>query len=122
MRTREKVRNITSGYLGRVVRTDRKGVMVLFSSEWCSDCAAFKVTWDNWIAGREGPFYRLEVPMKGREWTDWGLEEVPMVATFVDGAEIDRIQGDIVPSDLDQLWIALIERKARSRARGRASS
>lgn len=122
MRTKGKVQDITSGYLGRVVRTDRKGAMVLFSGKWCSDCVAFRLTWDTWTAGKEGPIYRLEVPRAGREWKDWGLEEIPTVAAFSDGVEMDRIQGEIVPSDLDQLWITLIERGARGEARKRRTT
>jgi len=88
--------------LRRIVETKSRA-FVLFSGEWCPDCREFEPIWSAWAKNRAADCYQVEVPRGGPEWSDWDLEEIPTVAAFLDGREVQRVHGIITREDLDAL-------------------
>lgn len=97
------VNRIASVSLNRLVYVDRKPALVLFTGEWCGDCAAFAPLWKRWTSGRTEPIYTVEVLRGASEWKDWGIAEIPTVVAYSDGAEQGRSAGAILEKDLDGL-------------------
>ena len=95
---------VSSEELNRIIFDERKAALVLFSGNWCPDCADFKPTWLAWSKNKEGPIYILEVPRGGAEWDDWSIDEIPTVASYSRGEERGRVHGTISARDLDELW------------------
>jgi len=60
--------DVHSEKLRSIVEQDGKAALVLFYGNWCSDCRAFKPTWDRWNKGRAGPIYAVEILRGGKEW------------------------------------------------------
>jgi len=89
--------------LDRLVHTDRKPALVLFTGEWCGDCAAFAPLWKRWTSGRAEPIYEVEALRGGPEWNDWEIDEIPTVVAYSDGAEKGRSAGAILENGLDGL-------------------
>lgn len=116
------VSEVSLSGLQKLVSEERKTAFVLFWGDWCPDCTAFRPIWSAWSKGRKGPIYEVEVEKGGNEWTEWGLDEIPTVALFIEGSENERADGAITSLDLDELW-ALAEKKVlkpsrRGSARG----
>ena len=97
------VDRIASVSLDRLVHNERKPALVLFSGEWCGDCAAFAPLWKRWTFGRTEPIYTIEVLRGASEWEDWEIDEIPTVVAYSDGAEKGRSAGTILEKDLDRL-------------------
>jgi len=97
------VNRIASVSLNRLVHIDRKPALVLFTGEWCGDCAAFAPLWKRWTSGRTEPIYTVEVLRGAPEWNDWEIDEIPTVVAYSDGAERRRSAGAILEKDLDGL-------------------
>ena len=97
------VNRIASVSLNRLVYVERKPALVLFTGEWCGDCAAFAPLWKRWTSGRTEPIYTVEVLRGGPEWDDWEIDEIPTVVAYSDGAEKGRSTGAILEKDLDGL-------------------
>ncbi len=102
---------VDSKTLDRIVVRDAKDAVVLFHGDWCSDCRAFRPTWDRWTKGRDGDVHELEVGKGSPEWHEWDLREIPTVILFLDGAEENRAEGDITVEQLDRLWKLLLEQR-----------
>ncbi|MCU0860662.1 MAG: thioredoxin family protein [Thermoplasmata archaeon] len=97
------LRKVDSGTLDQEVIAGGKDALVLFHGDWCSDCRAFRPTWDRWARKLKGAVYELEVGKASPEWSEWDLKEIPTVALFIRGAEEDRAEGTISAGDLDRL-------------------
>ncbi len=98
---------MSSSTLRQKLQAEDSVAVVLFSGEWCPDCRMFKPTWDQWAAGKSVPTYVVDVPRGGSEWDEWRLEEIPTVAAFSRGIELERVHGTIERMDLDGLIRAL---------------
>ncbi len=98
------LRKVDSETLDQEVIAGGKDALVLFHGDWCSDCRAFRPTWDTWVKGKKCAIFELEVGRGSKEWREWDLKEVPTVALFLDGAEEDRADGSITKKHLDVLW------------------
>lgn len=96
--------------LRRIVSEEESTALVLFRGSWCSDCSAFDPVWKAWTKDRKGPIFEVEVAKGGKEWAQWGLEDIPTVALFIEGEESERVDGPITSLDLDEIW-AIAERK-----------
>jgi len=96
-------KKVVSSELSRIVKTEKKPALVLFYGDWCIDCRNFKPTWDKWCEGKPGSILMIEVQRGGPEWEHWNLDEIPTVAAFAKGCEIDRVNGSISASDLAAL-------------------
>lgn len=97
------VNRIASVSLERLVHIDREPALVLFTGEWCGDCAAFAPLWKRWTSGRTEPIYTVEVMRGAPEWNDWEIDEIPTVVAYSDGEERGRSAGAILEKDLDGL-------------------
>lgn len=112
------VNRIASAALNKLVHIDREPALVLFSGEWCGDCAAFAPLWKRWTSGRTEPIYTLEVLRGAPEWSDWEIDEIPTVVAYSDGAEKGRSAGTILEEDLDGLLQHVTKTKvAKKRSR-----
>ena len=96
--------DVHSEKLRSIVEEDGKSALVLFYGNWCGDCGAFKPTWDLWNKSKIGPIYAVEVLRGGKEWKEWGIDEIPTVAIYSDGIEKGRVCGIISEPDLNRLW------------------
>ena len=92
----------------KTIIASKKPALVLFSGPWCIDCRNFQSTWDEWTRDRKGPIHTLVVERGSPEWSEWSLDEIPTVAAFDRGNELDREHGDIGKQDLDRLWKAIM--------------
>ena len=97
------VQRIDSEDLRRLVTIDLKSALVLFTGEWCGDCAAFAPLWKRWTARRKDPIYTVEVARGAQEWDDWEIDEIPTVMAFAEGVENGRAAGVITEADLEGL-------------------
>ena len=106
------VNRVSSASLDKLVHIDRRPALVLFTGEWCGDCAAFAPLWKRWTSGRTEPMYSFEVLRGGPEWKDWQIDEIPTVVAYSDGAEKGRSAGTILERDLDELLQHVSQTKA----------
>jgi thioredoxin-like negative regulator of GroEL len=112
------VTRIASESLAKLVHVDREPALVLFSGEWCGDCATFAPLWKSWASGRAEPIYTVEVLRGAPEWNDWEIDEIPTVVAYSDGAEKGRCAGVILEEDLDGLLRHVTKTKvAKKRSR-----
>ena len=99
--------NVDSDQLKGIVFTERRPVMVLFTGPWCVDCMAFKPTWEMWCSTWNKPVHVMEIKRGDSAWTEWNIREIPTVAVYVDGVEIDKASDKISSEDLDRLWLVI---------------
>ncbi len=97
------VQKVDSEGLRRIVTVELRPALVLFSGQWCGDCAAFAPLWKRWTARRKEAIYTVEVARGAPEWDDWEIDEIPTVIAFADGVEKDRAAGIIIEKDLEGL-------------------
>ena len=97
------VARVSSVSLNKLVYVERRPALVLFTGDWCGDCANFAPTWERWNSRQVGPIYALEVLRGAPEWNDWEIDEIPTVVAYSDGVEKGRSAGRILESDLDRL-------------------
>ncbi len=97
------VQKVDSEGLRRLVTVELKPALVLFSGEWCGDCAAFAPLWKRWTTRRKEPIFTVEVARGAPEWDDWEIDEIPTVMAFEGGIEKGRAAGIITEKDLEGL-------------------
>lgn len=98
------VQIIAASELRRIVLSEKKDAIVLFTGSWCVDCTAFKPAWEQWAGSRAGPVYVLEIKRGDSAWEDWNLREIPTVSAFKNGMELAKASDHIVLDDLERLW------------------
>ena len=103
------VQTIAASELRRIVVSDKRDALVLFTGSWCVDCTAFGPTWEQWAGSRTGPVYVLEIKRGDSAWQDWNLREIPTVSAFKNGKEFAKASDHIGLDDLERLW-SMIER------------
>jgi len=96
--------DVHSEKLRSIVEEERRSALILFFGNWCGDCRAFKPTWDRWNKSKIGHIYAVEVLRGGKEWKEWGIDEIPTVAIYSDGIEKGRACGIITEPILNRLW------------------